>query len=205
MKLVVVGSYPIVRKGIISIITNQTNINFVGEASTIMESIKLIEKTKPDIVMADALLNKGNSLELFMNIRSRGISSKFILLGFCGDIDFIIRSLEEGVEGYMLREADPNEIIYAIKQVQKGKRYVDTDLIRYIYKNRRNHTVPILTSRENEILIALGEGMSNRQISEKFFITEHTVKKHVSQILFKLELRDRTQAAIYAHNNKLVV
>lgn len=205
MKLVVVGNYPIFRKGIISIITNQADIHFCGEADTIKGSLTLIEKTKPDIVLTDVILENGNGLDLFLSAKARGLSSKFILLGIYGDSEFILRSWDKGVEGYILREANPAEILHAIRQIYSGKRYLDTDLLEFIFKNEKAEEISLLTSRENEILIALGRGMSNKQIAESFFISESTVKKHVSQVLFKLKLRDRTQAAIYANSKGLIV
>lgn len=204
MKIVVISAYPMVRKGIISIISNQPDIQFVGEASTVQEATKLIEETGPGIVLSDAILNEGTGLDLFLDLKLKGISTRFIIMGIHGDKDFVINSLKEGVEGYILREAHPSEIIYAVRQVHRGKEYVDTDILKLLYADEMMEEVPKLTTREKEILIALGEGMSNRQIAKSLFITEHTVKKHVSQVLLKLEFQDRTQAAIYANNIGLI-
>lgn len=205
MKLIVASSYPLTRKGIISMIKKESDIVISGEANTVKSALNLIDSTKPDIIITDEILGEGNGLELFLKARLRKIPSKFIFIGYYNSIDFFIKSIDEGVEGYILREAEGSELLYAIRQVYKGRRYYDVDLMTNAYQNHNNQGVAALTARENEILIELGRGKTNRQISEDFYITEHTVKKHVSEILRKLGFNDRTQAAIYANNEGLIL
>jgi len=199
MKIVVIAGYPMVREGIISIISNQNDIEFSGEATTVREGLKLLEVTKPDIALVDANLGGKNGLEFIIAAKQRRLLSKFILMGFYRSKGFISKALEMEVEGYILREAHPEEILHSIRQVYRGKKYYDSDLLKYI-NLRNNEDILGLTSREKEVLMAVSKGLSNKQIAKSLFITEHTVKKHVSQILSKLELSDRTQAAIFANS-----
>lgn len=199
MKVAVIALYPMVRKGIISIISKDKDIEFAGEAASFNDGLKLLEKTKPDVVLVDAYLGAKDGIEFILAAKDRKLLSKFMIMGFCGSEKFISKAIDMGVEGYVLREAYPEEILYGIRQIFRGKRYYDADLIDYIHNTHRDD-VPHLTSRETEVLRELAKGLTNKKIANNFYITEHTVKKHVSQILTKLELNDRTQAAIFANS-----
>lgn len=196
MKVVVIAQYPIERKGIISIISKQNNIQVSGEAATLTEGLNLLKDAKPDI----AIVDDSTGLDLITMAKEKDISCKFILIGYIYEEDFISRALKSGVEGYLLRDAYPEDIIYAINQVIRGRQYFDAAILEYVLDARKPN-ISLLTPRETEILMELGKGLSNKQIAKIHYITEHTVKKHISRILRKLELKDRTQAAIYA--NKL--
>jgi len=200
VKVVVIAQYPIERKGIISIISKQNNIQVSGEAATLTEGLNLLKDAKPDIAIVDTKLGDSTGLDLITMAKEKDISCKFILIGYIYEEDFISRALKSGVEGYLLRDAYPEDIIYAINQVIRGRQYFDAAILEYVLDARKPN-ISLLTPRETEILMELGKGLSNKQIAKIHYITEHTVKKHISRILRKLELKDRTQAAIYA--NKL--
>lgn len=200
MKVVVIAQYPIERKGIISIISKQNNIQVSGEAATLTEGLNLLKDAKPDIAIVDTKLGDSTGLDLITMAKGKDISCKFILIGYIYEEDFISRALKSGVEGYLLRDAYPEDIIYAINQVIRGRQYFDAAILEYVLDARKPN-ISLLTPRETEILMELGKGLSNKQIGKIHYITEHTVKKHISRILRELELKDRTQAAIYA--NKL--
>lgn len=200
MKVVVVAAYPLVRQGLVSILTNQNDIQLSGEAATEEEALIVIDKIIPDIVIVDANLGCKSGLDLIIKARQQNLAFKFILLGIYENKRFIFDSIKVGVEGHILREAPSDEIIYAIHQVYKGKKYYDSDLFKYMSYHEREKEVPDITPREREILVALGKGLSNRQIAKDFCITENTVKKHIGNILSKLNLHDRVQAAIFVNN-----
>lgn len=204
MKIVVVSNYPMVRKGIISIISDEDDIQLCGEVSTFTAALEIIKSISPDITLVDANLGDKTGLELILQAKEQGTLSKFILIGFFNNHKFILDALRAGVEGYVLREACSEEILYALRHINRGKRYYGSEIIDYIIHSNTKQGIPGLTQREIEILIALGRGLSNREIAQGFFITENTVKKHVSQILAKLQLHDRTQAAIFANSKGLV-
>lgn len=204
MKILVAASYPMIRKGITAIISECENIESYSEASTKLEALSIISSFKPDIALIDATLGNNEVLELISELKQEKIHTKFILIGFYGNPEFIYTTFKLGVEGYILREASSEEILYAIRYVYQGKRYYDSNLLDYIVNRNKIKEIPELTERERQVLQELAKGLSNKQIANRFFITENTVKKHVGQILSKLKLTDRTQAAIYAHNRGIV-
>lgn len=204
MKVVIVAAYSLIRQGLFSILSNQVNIQLSGEASTVEEGIMVLDKNCPDIVLVDANLGSKSGLDLIVMARQQGITSKFILLGIYENKDFFLKSIHLGVEGHILREANTEEILYAINQVYKGKKYYDSELFQFMNYQEREKEVLELTPREREILIALGKGLSNYQIAKNYYITENTVKKHISKIFAKLNFKDRVQAAIFVNSRGLV-
>lgn len=204
MKIVVIAVYPIVRKGIISITSKQKDIQISGEATDMKGGLQILKEIQPEIALVDVSLGSNTGLDLILRAKQEGLLCKFILMGFCNSEDFIVRAIRLGVDGYFLREAQPVEILYTINQVKRGKKHFDASFLELICDTSRDE-IPNLTPREIEILIELGNGLTNKQIAKIFYITEHTVKKHVNQILHKLELNNRTQAAIFANTKELVV
>ena len=112
--------------------------------------------------------------------------------------------MKAGVDGYILANIDSEDIGYAVKQISKGKKYYDADLIESYISKGEAEGISELTKREQEILVCIARGKSNIEISKELYITEHTVKKHTSNIFSKLNLKDRMQAALYAYNNGII-
>lgn len=200
MKVVVISEYHMIRQGIISLISNQDDIQLCGEAATYNEALDLLKDVRPDIALVDISINNGKGLGLISKAKEKQLSIKYIIIELYGSSEYIFQSLRLGVEGYILGEAYPEEILYAMRHVYKGGKYYASDVIDHLIHSNNRKEIPELTERETQVLEALGKGLSNRQIAKNFYITENTVKKHVSQILYKLELGDRTQAAIFANN-----
>jgi two-component system nitrate/nitrite response regulator NarL len=137
-------------------------------------------------------------LDIVEDCLKNNISCKFIVLTSSAD-EYDFRKAEEvGAYGYVLKEALPEELLYAVRLVNRGRKYYDPGIISEMMKESSNtDNTEDLTPREQEVLLALGEGLCNKDIGKKLFISDYTVKKHVSQILAKLGLTDRTQAALY--------
>jgi two-component system nitrate/nitrite response regulator NarL len=194
MKIIVVDDHPLVRQGIASLISMESDMDLVGECSNVQEALTLIEENKPNIAIIDLKLGAENGLDIIEADKKR--ECKYIVLtSSAAYIDFK-KSEKFKVEGYVLKEALPVELLHAIRLVHNGRKYYDPVL--FEYKLKENNSVENLTPREIEILLKLGHGFSNNQIARQLFISENTVKKHVSNILAKLDLQDRTQAALYA-------
>lgn len=206
MKIIVISNYDVIREGIVSIIAKHDNISiqFIGE--TIKESMLMIRREMADVVMLDTNNDSEAELNLLDEIRALGINTKFIILDFCGNNKLFVKALKCGVQGYISGRSSEEEIIYAIDQVSRGKKYFDSCFVDYMVNE--NSYIPnrleLLTSREREILSQIAKGLSNRKISEEFSITEHTVKKHINHIFDKLDIRDRTEAALYANKYGMV-
>lgn len=203
MKVIIVDDHPLVRQGLSSVLAIEIGIELIGESTNVKEAIDMIKVRKPDLVLVDLKLGRECGLEIVREIKKQRINIKFIVLTSSASYEDFVMAEECRVDGYVLKEALPEELLYAIRLVTRGRRYYDPQLLEYKILQEENNYNERLTTREREVLKELGKGLNNRQIAGKLFITEHTVKKHVSQILAKLNLNDRTQAALYANNMEL--
>jgi DNA-binding NarL/FixJ family response regulator len=201
MNAIIISKYTLIREGLYSIVSrcNNMDISFVGE--TIVEACNLIKEKQIDIIFFD--LNEFNEDELLLikDLKKQRIKSKFIIVDFNKNKELFIKAIKCGVEGYILGMSNEMEILHIVEQILKGKKYFDAYFIDSMINDSSNESDDIsqLTAREKEILCAIGEGMNNRKISERFYISEHTVKKHINHIFEKLNIKDRTQAALYAN------
>ena len=203
LKMVVIDDHPMVRKGIMSILNGVPDIEVAGEAETVDQALNILRQCRPDIAIVDLRLGRRNGLEIIEKALEQEINCKFIIFTSSGNEHDFLRAEQLGVCGYVLKEALPEEIINAIRIISRGRKYYDPGIIELKMKGK-NACSEELTAREQEVLAALGDGMSNRDIASKLYVTENTVKKHVSQVLAKLNLADRTQAALYAYSQGLV-
>lgn len=151
-----------------------------------------------DIVITDLYLGKESGLDIIHNCNKLGIKTKFIILTSSERHNDFIRSSDLGVKGYILKKSFVEDIIYAVKTVYKGRKYYDIDVL--IPKYSKSIGLFKLTTRETNVFKELGKGISNKQIADNLFISENTVKKHVSSILRKLGFAKRAEIAILANN-----
>jgi DNA-binding NarL/FixJ family response regulator len=196
MNVLIVDDHPLVRKGISSTLSFEDNINMILEASTVDEAIKLINFNKPALVIVDLNLGKEDGLEIVKRTKKIELDTKFLILTSSVKKEDFIRSVEAGADGYILKDAFSEDIVYAIRVVLRGKKFVDPEITKYQLENSSENCLSELTPREYEVLIELGKGLSNYEISKELYISENTVKKHVSNVLLKLQLSHRTQAAL---------
>lgn len=204
MKIVLVDDQTLVRKGVISILSLQDTIEVSGEARNKQEALRLIQREEPDLVIVDVQLGQESGLEVITEAKRLGCRCKFAILTYSKDLTSFEHAIALEVDGYISLEAHPEELIYALNVIHRGRKYFDPDIIEMLMQSEKKSEVDTsyieqLTSKEKEVLQKLGLGFSNRQIAERLFITENTVKKHVGQVLSKLNLGDRTQAALYAN------
>lgn len=207
IKVVVVDDHDMVRKGIISYLLTESNITVVGEARSGSEGVKLVNKVKPDIVLMDLLMEDGNGITATKEILSSLPTCKVIIITSYYDDQQVFPALEAGAFSYLLKTASAEEIVHAIHKAVKGETTIEPKvatkmLNRFRHNERKPHDE--LTEREIDVLKCLGEGMTNQEISEELFIGIKTVKTHVSNILSKLCVSDRTQAAVYANRNGIL-
>lgn len=203
MKLVIVDDHPLVRRGLISILSLDESIEILGEATNKKEALNLFKISKPDIALVDLRLGEESGLELISDAVGQGVTCKFVVLTSSMEEEDFKLAKQIGVEGYVLKEALPEELINALHIISKGRKYYDTGILELVMNtselSRDDGHIEQLTPKEKEVLIKLGMGHSNKEISQTLFITEYTVKKHVSQVFAKLGLADRTHAALYAN------
>lgn len=208
MKVIIIDDHPLVRRGLTSILSLDGSMEIIGEATNCKEGLELFNTANPDLALVDLRLADESGLDLITDAIRQGFTCKFVVLTSSTEEEDFKLAKETGVDGYVLKEALPEELIHALRIVSKGRKYYDPGVLDLAIKSRETHEVDQhleqLTPKEKEVLIELGKGLSNKDISHSLFITEYTVKKHVSQVLAKLGLVDRTQAALYANVKGLV-
>ncbi|MFD1205918.1 response regulator [Sporosarcina contaminans] len=209
MRIGIVENHPVMRKGLVSLFAADQRYEVVGEADHNADAMKLLSKVKPDLFIVDLQLGQEYGLDFIVEAKKRGYAGKFLIFTSSISKKDFWRAQEIGVEGLILKEALPEEILHALQIIQKGRKYYDSSIVEFKINSHRLHSnqydsIEQLTPKEMEVLLKLGKGYSNKEISQALFITEYTVKKHVSQILSKLELSDRTHAALFANAIGLV-
>ncbi len=201
IRIVVVDDHPLVRKGIEMVASLEKDIQVVGFASNGEEALQQIASLKPDVALVDLRLPGEHGLDIIKKSRKVYKDCKYVILtSYANEVE-IQEAMKEDVDGYILKEALPEELIAVLRLVVKGRKYYDPVVVQYaVGQNSSGGEVAInkLTPRETEVLGALARGCNNKTIAEQLVISEHTVKKHIGQILEKLNLKDRTQAALYA-------
>jgi|SRR5690625_165104 len=206
IRVIVVDDHDIVRKGIIAYLRTDQEINVVGQASSGIEGAELIISERPDVVLMDLMMENGNGIEATRLVMEKYPECKIIILTSYYDDEQVFPAIEAGAFSYMLKTSSGDEIISAIKKAINGENVIEPKVAGKMISGFKNEKKlhDDLTERELEVLLCIGEGMTNQEISERLYIGIKTVKTHVSHILSKLEVNDRTQAAVYAHRNQLL-
>lgn len=207
VEMIILDDHPLVRQGIRMIVSSDHSLTIVGEASSASEAFELMARTKPDLVLVDLNLGEDNGLDFIRHARSLGHDCKYLILTSSTTSSELRLAKSLDVEGICLKEARPEDLMYAIDVVARGRKYYDPAFMDALMDSEPTTgelAFAELTPKEIEVLITLGKGRSNKEIASELYITEFTVKKHVSQILSKLNLADRTQAALYALSKGLV-
>jgi len=209
VRILIVDDQELMRDGLATILNLRPEIDVVGIASNGKEAFEKASQLRPDIVLMDIRMPIANGVEGTRLITSSLPETKVLMLTTFNDSALIFEALEEGASGYLLKDMSTDAIVKAIMTVQSGgmvlPRELTADIVREMKKNQPSgHDIEVpkiindLTERELEVLNKLGLGLNNKEIANELFISEGTVKNHVSNLISKLELRDRTQAAIFA-------
>ena len=201
--VLVVDDHPVVRGGLRSFLATLEDIELVGEASDGDEAVALVAEHVPDVVLMDLVMPGTDGIEATRRIRDAAPSTKVIALTSFATDDKVFPAIKAGAVGYMLKEAEPSELADAIRRVHAGEVLLHPTVAARLVQEvtgaaPRSDVAGGLTERELDVLRHIARGMSNREISRELGIAEKTVKTHVSNILMKLHLADRTQAALYA-------
>jgi DNA-binding NarL/FixJ family response regulator len=186
-----VDDHPLLREGIGALVNNQPDMELIAEAATGAEAIQLFKQHVPDVTLMDLRLPDISGIDTLIAIRSEFPEARIIMLTtFEGDVE-IQRALQAGARGYLLKNMPPSELVDVIRQVHAGKKRISAEIASQLAEHLSDET---LTGREIEVLRAVAEGNRNRNIAEKLFISEETVKVHIKHIMEKLGASDRTQA-----------
>ena len=205
MKIMLVDDHQMVRLGLKSYLELQDDIAEVSEAVNGKEGVEQALADRPDVIIMDIVMPETNGIEATMAILKEWPEAKILILTSYLDNEKIYPVLDAGAHGYMLKTSSAEEILRAVKKVDKGEFAIETEVSKKV-EYHRNHIElhEDLTARERDILGLLAKGYENQRIADELFISLKTVKTHVSNILSKLEVSDRTQAVVYAFQHHLV-
>lgn len=207
IRVIVVDDHQVVRKGIIAYLQTDEEIDVIGEASSGNDGAALILKEKPDVVLMDLMMENGTGVDATKRILKSDPSIKIIILTSYYDDEQVFPAIEAGAFSYLLKTSSATDILAAIKKAAMGENVIEPKVAGKMLSSFRTEEKKLhddLTEREREVLLCIGNGMTNQEISEKLYIGIKTVKTHVSNILSKLEVQDRTQAAVYVHKQQLM-
>lgn len=210
IRVMIVDDHAVVRQGLITFLELQDNIEIVAEADDGPVAVERAKNKKPDVILMDLVMNKMSGIEATRKIKEFDPMVKIIVLTSFSDDKMVFPAIKAGAMGYLLKDISPGDLSKAIESVHRGETQLHPEIARKLMNQfvspKRSASVNPgeLTDREMEVLCLIADGLSNSQLAEKLFISEKTVKTHVSKILAKLDLADRTQAAIYALKHGLV-
>ncbi|HYU65134.1 MAG TPA: response regulator transcription factor [Jatrophihabitantaceae bacterium] len=202
IRVFLLDDHEIVRRGIADVLEEQPGIVVVGEAATAGEALRRIPAARPHVAVLDARLPDGSGIDVCRDIRSSAPEVRCLILTSYDDNDALFAAVMAGAAGYLLKEVRGTSLIEAVRQVAAGKSLLDPAVTGRLLTRLREGApqdarLASLTDREREILGLITDGMTNKQIGERLFLAEKTVKNYVSGLLAKLGMQRRTQAAVY--------
>lgn len=202
-RVLVVDDHEIVRKGIRALLSKEPGIHVVGEAANGADAITQSQSLKPDVILMDLMMPKVDGIEATRQITTTQPGTRVLVLSSFAADDKVFPAIKAGALGYLLKDSSPTELIQAIRRVHQGQPSLDSSIALKVLQEMAHPTQPVpavhrLTEREEEVVRLIAHGKSNREIADELSVAEITVSKHVSNILGKLHLASRTQAALYA-------
>ena len=209
IRVLIVDDHAVVRQGLRAFLQTQDDIDIAGEAADGEEAVRRVRELVPDVVLMDLVMPKLDGIAAIREIRSLSPSTKVIVLTSFADDEKVFAAVKAGAAGYLLKDVRPQELGEAIRVVNRGEALlhptVAAKLMQEVAESGRREASPdSLTDREMDVLRLIARGMSNKEIALELGVAEKTVKTHVSNILQKLHVADRTQAALYAVRERLV-
>ena len=209
IKIMIADDHSMIREGLKSLLELEGDIQVVAEAEDGVDCLEKLKICTPDVLLLDINMPRKNGLEVLQTLKSSKSKVKVLVLTVHNEVEYLMKAVDIGVDGYILKDSESAELKKAIFSIVEGENYIQPSLIpslnsKMIEKNRDEGKIESLTKRELEVLKLLAVGMYNKEVAEKLNISERTVKNHVSNIFKKIEVTDRTQAAVFAIRNNLI-
>lgn len=209
VKIMIADDHSMIREGLKSLLELEGDIQVVAEAEDGVDCLEKLKICTPDVLLLDINMPRKNGLEVLQTLKSSKSKVKVLVLTVHNEVEYLMKAVDIGVDGYILKDSESAELKKAIFSIVEGENYIQPSLIpslnsKMIEKNRDEGKIESLTKRELEVLKLLAVGMYNKEVAEKLNISERTVKNHVSNIFKKIEVTDRTQAAVFAIRNNII-
>ena len=210
IKLVIADDHSMIREGLKQLLELEGQFKVIAEASDGVECLEILSKEAPDVLLLDINMPNKNGLDVLKELNPSGNrKEKVLVLTVHNEVEYLIKAVELGVDGYVLKDSESSELKKAIMTILNGETYIQPDLIpmlnaKMISMENDYDKIDSLTKRELDVLKNLAIGMYNKEIATKLEISERTVKNHVSNIFKKIGVSDRTQAAVFAIRNNLI-
>ena len=209
VRVMLADDHVLIREGIRQLLEFDGTIEVVSEVNDGQECLEKISDVLPDILLLDINMPKRDGVEVLSEIRKKNIPVKILMLTVHNEVDYLIKTVDIGVEGYIVKDSGSAELKKAINCIMNGEQYIQPSLIpslnkRLVARDSDKDKIDLLTRREMEVLIQVAKGMFNKEIANSLDISERTVKNHISNIFKKIDVNDRTQAAVFAIKNDII-
>lgn len=220
INILIADDHALLRQGIRKVLELEPDFSVVGETGDGEETLRRVKELKPDVVLLDINMPRLNGLEVARRMRQDQVDSKILILTIHDDESYVVEVIRAGAAGYLLKDVEPRMLVQAIRCVHSGESFIYPTLAKRLF-NQINQTTKVsrvadkladgidlnkeeqLTGREKEILRLICRGLSNQTIAQQLYISEKTVKNHLTNIFRKIDVSDRTQAVLYALKNKI--
>jgi DNA-binding NarL/FixJ family response regulator len=200
--VVLVDDHAVVRTGLAQLLEGAGDIAVVGQAGDGAEAVELVRRTRPDVVVMDLQMPGVDGVEATRQIVAEGLGAEVVVLTSFSDSTRIVAALDAGAVGYLLKDADPEDVLAGVRAVSRGGSPLDPTVARRLLASRTSPAAAAqLTPREEEVLALVRAGMANKQIARRLGISERTVKAHLTSVFSRIGVVDRTQAALWAERN----
>ena len=208
-KVMLVDDHALIREGIKQLLEFDGSIDVIEQASDGAECLEKLQHVQPDILLLDINMPNVNGIEVLEEIKKKNIPVKVLMLTVHSEVEYLVQAVDIGANGYILKDSGSEELKKAIQSVMEGDSYIQPSLIpslnsRLVNRDIDKEKIAALTKREMEILTQIAGGMFNKEIAMNLNISERTVKNHISKVFKKIDVSDRTQAAVFAIRNNIV-
>lgn len=205
----IADDHSLIREGLKQLLEFDGTIKIVGEASNGIECLEKMNVYNPDVLLLDINMPEMNGIEVLKKMKDDNSQVKVLILTVHNEMDYLMKAVDIGVDGYILKDSESAELKKAIRAVRDGENYIQPSLIptlnnQLVNRDTDKDKISSLTNRELEVLIQVANGMFNKEISTNLNISERTVKNHISNIFKKIDVSDRTQAAVFAIKNNII-